>query len=309
MPVLEINNYLQKVLNPMLIEFGVSEKFIEYLCGVVETQMLSALLHWEDDAFRKALLFIALEEASFYGPGKRTDVKCFVVQTLRNSPFESLQSNCYAQCGLSEQITDAQIKALTSAAIKYFNSMDFLQLSIEVREETDVFDFYGQLAERYPVSWKALTYLASSVDKPVTYTRAEVKKPLYLKDIAFILQKDTPKNEVVLDGYSTEIDPLLAQRLIETTESGSPGYLAIDCFKMLTRNIEKLLRVMEFLLTRGYALVTANCYIENGYVERRKNVLRAASCKNAMADMKRHFSMTKGLGPKFKRALEGVTGI
>lgn len=309
MPVQAIENYLQKELSPKLTEFGVSEKYMEYLCGVVETQMLSALLHWEDISFRKALLLIALEEGSFYKPSGIKDIKCFVVLTLRNSPFESLQSENYCECGLSKPLSDTQIKTVTSAAIRYFNGMDFGRLSYEVQNEPNVFDIYGQLAERCPVTWKALVNLASSPAKTVVYTRAEIEKPFYLKGAGGSVHKGATMCEAIFDGYSAEIDPGLAQQLAQVTQDeGGNGCLIVDCFKMLTRNIEKLLSVMEFLLTRDCAFVTTNYYIENGYVERRMNVLRAASCKNALADMQQHFSMTKGLGQKHKRVLEMSCG-
>jgi hypothetical protein len=63
---------------------------------------------------------------------------------------------------------------------------------------------------------------------------------------------------------------------------------------------------MEFLLTRNCAFVTSNYYIENGYTERRTEIVRAASCKHSMKEMEKHFSMINGLGPKHTYALKAV---
>jgi len=50
-----------------------------------------------------------------------------------------------------------------------------------------------------------------------------------------------------------------------------------DSFKALTRNIEKLLLVMEYLLQHDVPFVTSNYFITNGYIERRAKLLKAAS--------------------------------
>lgn len=108
---------------PQLTGFGASGQFIEHVCWTVEKQMLSALYHWTDIPFRKALLLLASEEGTFYEPGGKTEVKCFVVLTLRNSPFETMQSESYQETGLSKSLSDAQIKVVTSAAIVYFKRL------------------------------------------------------------------------------------------------------------------------------------------------------------------------------------------
>lgn len=48
----------------------------------------------------------------------------------------------------------------------------------------------------------------------------------------------------------------------------------VDSFKMLTRNLVKLMRVLEFLLMRGGNLTTTNYHLTSGYVTRRHDLLR-----------------------------------
>ena len=50
-----------------------------------------------------------------------------------------------------------------------------------------------------------------------------------------------------------------------------------DCFKMLTRNIDKLFRVIEYVLRKECIFMTSNFYISNGYVSKRKDSPRARS--------------------------------
>jgi len=50
----------------------------------------------------------------------------------------------------------------------------------------------------------------------------------------------------------------------------------IDSFKMLTRNFEKLMKVLEFVLTHNAIFLTSNYLLSNNYVSRRKDLLRAS---------------------------------
>lgn len=303
MAVQEISKYLNEVLSPQLTRYGVSTQFLADVCQVVEMQMLSALRRWQDVAFRKTLLFIASEEGPFYEPAGKVEVKCFVVMTLRNSPFESLQSDDYAKCGLSVPLTNNQIKAVTSTAIRYFNTLDFAYLSREVQAEHDHPDLYGELSNRYPIAWNALASLAASSSKVVSFPKIDrTEASCLLEGIDAAVCSDPKETAVIFDGYSSEIDPALAEQL--TYIISDSGALMVGCFKMLTRNIEKLLRVMEFLLTHGSSLVTSNYYIENGYAERRTIILRAA---HTPQEVKRQSCMIKGLGPKHRQALKAAS--
>jgi len=48
---------------------------------------------------------------------------------------------------------------------------------------------------------------------------------------------------VTLDGYSSELDSSLIQYLENAIETEEPKGFYFGCFKMLTRNVEKLLSV------------------------------------------------------------------
>jgi hypothetical protein len=304
MSVRAVSEYLNNVLSPQLTGYGVSPQFVERIFDVVETQMCSTLLHWRDVAFRKALLLIASEEGTFYEPAAKADVKCFVVVTLRNSPFESLQSDSHEACGLAEALSDGRIKAVTSAAITYFNRLDFDALSREAQLSGGFADIYGELSKRAPVAWNALTSIAASSSKRVVFAKLEVSEPYRLDCARQSVDESITEHKAFLDGYSSEIDPLLAQRL-SAADSGRCD-LYIDCFKMLTRNVEKLLSVMEYLLTRGSAVVTINYYIENGYAERRTKIIRAASSRDNGKEADKHALLTAGLGVAHARAIKAA---
>lgn len=309
MAIEAIEHYLNRILAPILKDYGVSESFVKQIIDTVEMQIYSCIRHWTDLSFRRALLLIGSEEGPFYEPAGKNDIKCFVVVTIRNSPFETLQSRNYAQSGLSSELPDSKIQAITKKAISYFNQLNFADLSEAAKQDDRHFDIYGELARRFPVAWTALEQLAGAAKKTIEYAKEPFERPFALDgvpltDIDHADIDDRKKFEAVLDGYSPDIDPQLSVALYNAVTYHVP--FAVDCFKMVTRNIEKLLQIMEFLLTHDRALVTSNYYIENGYAEQRVKPLRAAACRNGLGDMLKHYSQTAGLGYRHAAALKNV---
>ena len=80
----------------------------------------------------------------------------------------------------------------------------------------------------------------------------------------------------------------------------SNGVLIVDSFKSVTRNVVKLMGILEFLLTRNLLFVSTNYYLENGHVERRMKLLRAG---HSTSDMKRNIANTAGLAYRHKLIL------
>ncbi|KPU45701.1 hypothetical protein OXPF_09340 [Oxobacter pfennigii] len=158
-------------------------------------------------------------------------------------------------------MSDSQVKAVTGKAISYFNKLNFEELSKVAREDNH-FDLYGELAQRFPVAWTALQRIAGSAGKKTEYTKVPFEKPFVLDGFIPVDIESNGMIEAVLDGYSLEIDPQLSESLYNAVAYGTP--FTVDCFKMMTRNIEKLLKIMELLLTHDQAFVTSNYYIENG---------------------------------------------
>lgn len=298
-----IERYLSSILTPALKGYGVSETFSEYTIDIVRMQMYSCLKHWTDISFRKTLLVIGSEEGPFYEPAGKNDVKCFVVVTIRNSPFETLQSKNYAETGLTSELSNDNIKSVTRAAITYFNKLDLTALSKQA-QQSEQRDIYGELAAKYPVAWTALKHLAGTSGKKVEYTKVPFERPFVLDGVEFSDIDDSESIKIFLDGYSSEIDSSLTKALYNVLTYDTP--LVVDCFKMLTRNIDKLLRILEYILTHDRAFATSNYYFENGYIERRTKPLKAAVCGKALEDMKNHFSQTAGLGYKHAAVLKSV---
>ena len=296
-----VKKYLNKVLIPRLRKYGVCEPFISNIANIVEMQIMSLLRHWNDLAFRKTVLLLGMEEGSFYQPPAKTEVRAFVVAAIRNSPIETLQSAGFAAAGLSAELTDADVKAMTSDAVTYFAKQDFVQLCNQITV-LSTYDIYEHIKATHPVSWTALEQLAVMTSKVKDFPRVGCSAPFSLDEIlpSGALNNIPTALEDVLDGYERALGRRLTDILTYLIGSENNSCFVIDSFKFLTRNVEKLFDVFEFLLTRDIAVATTNFYISNGHVEKRAKLLRAA---HSTEEYINNLSQTTGLGYKHKAAL------
>lgn len=301
-----VSHYLHNILTPRLRGYGVSERFLPHVMEVVRVQMLSLLRHWDDRAFRNTVLLLGLEEGSFYEPPARLDIRCFVVVAIRNSPIETLQSAACGEAGLVRPLPDRAVQEITAEAIRYFSGQDPAKLCAQAKLDGGR-DLYQELMETHPVAWAALRQLAATASKSVDYPRVPVSEPYDLKGVEQEPEGDAVSGELkvgVYDGYIAEIEPPL-RALLKMLSADPNGVLIVDSFKSVTRNAAKLLDILEFLLTRDLAFASANCYMENGHVERRVKPLRAG---HGRMEMEHNLSNTTGLGYRHRSALRRYAG-
>lgn len=299
-----VSYYLNRIFAPRLRGYGVSESFLLYTIGVIHTQMTSLLRHWDDRVFKNTVLLLGMEEGSFYEPPAKIDIRCFVVVTIRNSPIETIQSDAYADAGLSKLLPSKEVKEITSEAICYFSKQDFAAMCSRAKLSKGQ-DLYRELANEYPVAWAALQHLAATNSRTVDYPKVSAE-PYFLEG----MDKETGVTVVpgemkigIYDGYTPEIEPPLMEFLKMLSDDPN-GVLLVDSLKSVTRNIAKLLSVLEFVLTRDLAFASTNYYMENGHIERRMKPLRAG---HGTSDIRRNLSNTSGLGYKHKAALSRYT--
>ena len=129
-----VSHYLNHILTPRLRGYGVTEQFLLYTVSTVHTQMTSLLRHWNDREFRNTVLLLGMEEGSFYEPPAKIEVRCFVVVTIRNSPIEMLQSNSYAEAGLSQGL--GKKKSRRSPLRRFGISASRILLNCAVRQNS-----------------------------------------------------------------------------------------------------------------------------------------------------------------------------
>lgn len=100
-------------------------------------------------------------------------------------------------------------------------------------------------------------------------------------------------------SYSTMWDPQLLG-VLRSLSPSSRSVFAVESLKSATRNFEKLLDILEFLLTHDLKFASTNFYIENGHVERRIKPLRAG---HTSKEIQKNLSQTAGLGYRHAAAL------
>lgn len=105
--------------------------------------------------------------------------------------------------------------------------------------------------------------------------------------------------EQLIQEYSAMWDPQLLE-LLRKLSSSSGKIFVVESLKSATRNFEKLMDILEFLLTHDLKFVSTNFYMENGHVERRVKPLRAG---HTSKEIKKNLSQTAGLGYRHAAAL------
>ena len=301
-----IERYINDILNHYLTAIGTSDVFIKTVNTTIRNQMLSCISYWDIEEFRKAILVIGSEEGLFYEPYADNDIRNFVVVTIRNSELEWLQTNNFALAGLNKEISDAHVQPLTSTAIKYFKDVDFNALAKQIEMPDN--NIYGTLSKKYPMAFQALTALANNDRQYFYYDKPEQPSsvnldlvPLETNTVIKYAQGDrSTLNHVEADGISFTLDSQLREILEHIAENNKIPFVC-DSFKSVTRNTEKMLLIMEYVLSHGGVFVTSNYFIMNDYIEQRTNKIRAGHNRHSMM---RNWLNMDGLADNHQYALK-----
>lgn len=293
----EVEYYLDNILGKRLDKFLVADK--EIVIGNVRGQIYSLLYNWNDVVVRNTILLTGLEEGMFYLPSANDYVRSFVVVAIRNSYIETLGSCSYQKLSSKTQILDSEIMEITKEAINYFKKLDFSNLASRVNLNIED-DYYGRIIDKYKGSYQVLKILANTNGNEVYFDKIEIGKcsNLFINGINMSYEN---KKSVIEDGYSSEIGFDLIQAILQCMKENIP--FISNSFKYITRNFEKLLRVIQFLLENDMILVTGNYYISNGYVAKRKKLLRAPHTKE---ECNLQFRNLTGLSKRHAKAINDV---
>lgn len=266
----EIDNYVNNILKRKLQKLKVNNYGLYKILDNVKNQLYSIIKNWNDNEFIESIFITVIEEGLFYKPVISTKISNLVVLGIRNSLLETIASIDYKDYGLNKILSDDEIKDITSTAIKYFGNINLSALSknININE-----DYYRKITNKYPSAYKSLLELSKCNSKETEREYNCLNEPPYLiKELDIDINEKHSVNYE--NGISEEFNDSLIYFLKGIKEKNSK-YLYIDSFKHLSRNFEKNLKVLEFILTHNAALITNNFYISNSYVSRRKDLIRA----------------------------------
>ncbi|TCP53420.1 hypothetical protein EV586_106169 [Tumebacillus sp. BK434] len=239
--------------------------------GDIEQRLTALLARWNDTGYRAALLQPALEEATFYMPFHR-EAGPLVVLAIRYSP---LLQDLHGAHGL---LDDTDIRAITTQAVEFFSGVDLAAAAGEL--STPDADPFHHLPAQYPLAWAAFDQLARSTRLPKTY------------EAVTAAGSELPPLEQFADGSLLED--------LQGIERGEISFLFRDSFKMISRDLDQLFAVLEFVLRANKTVITHNFYLSNGMVSRRNPLLKPAS---KPGDIAKKFDNKKGLVSRHKDSL------
>lgn len=275
-----IEKYIEEILANILKNFEIPNHIIQEIKDSVRENIYSIIFHWNNIEFRNAVLITGMEEAKFYEPEAPIEIKCFVVVAIRNSYLEQIFSDDCVKIGMDEPVNQEKILLVTKGAIEYFKNMDLGDLAkkIQLTEENDK---YLRIAKQYPMAWNALIQLGKCNSKKLIYDKVKIEEKIELEEHnskVKIVGKELKETE---SGITKELSQELIQVLKDIIQN-QEGVFYVDCFKMLTRNFEKLLKVIEVLLENEAYFLTSNYMLGNTYIGKRKEVYRAAHTTKEM---------------------------
>lgn len=269
----EIDYYLHNVLRKQLQHLKVSNYGLYSILEDVKKHLLSIVKHWNDTDFLNAIFITVIEEGKFYEPIVDEKISCLIVLGIRNSLLEIIASVECREFGLAKPINNNNIREITSKAIEYFKDIDLDKLSANISIEED---YYKDIIQKYKNSYNALIQLGKCTDKNtekefniVSDNKFDIEELNVDKDCSDALE------QVIMSGVSEEFDDRLIY-LLSGIKSGKGTFVYFDSFKYLSRNFEKILKILEFVITHNAMFITNNFLLLNNYVSRRKNIIRSS---------------------------------
>ncbi len=260
----------------------------------------SLLSRWSDFAFRRTILVLGTEEASFWEPQTASlEIRSLVVVAIRNSLIEDLgASHPYTKAleTRQNQLRDEQMPSITSEATKFLEAA-----SLDVAPVQPKRDLFGDLPHRYPNAWHALSLLGGSSENEIAY-----ELPIALADSMETSdsQWKVEHHNVVASGMDPRLDAQLVEILRRIKLAEAPLFFS-PCFKFITRNPQKLLFVIDHVLRYGGTLMTPNYLLSPSYLARRSPLIRPA---HYTSEIEAQVANPHGLVERHKELLASLCG-
>ena len=271
---MKVEYTVENYLNCLKIQL-VKNNILEYqiILNDIEMRMNSLLQVWNDKEVRRGILLFAKEEANFYSPNANIDIKSFVVTTIRNSLIESVSSANYELAGFRQQLEEDEIKKITSSAINFFKKFNFEEACNNLRNKP-INNYYLKVIKKYPLAWNVVYKTANLKSLELYFNPISVDKSQLVSLPSPYTTKFLKDNHTVLeDGMADTFNELLCN-ILETTVNSEYKSFFTDSFKVLTRNFDKTLKIIQYLLERDGVFGTINYYLSNGYISVRKDLLK-----------------------------------
>lgn len=288
-----IESYFRTLLRPQLTALGLNGKQQRLVCDDVHSRLSSLIGNWDDVVFRRTALLLGTEDATFYQPANvDSEIRALVAVGIRNSVLEDLGADrpfIEAFVPVARCLPDSFIPVITSQAVAFFASAHQEQGGWKSARPKAGSDLFRSLSKQFPESWQRLQILANS-DLPEYDLPGEANKKFVPPLLDEQSNARSKAKTTVMSGYAPDIDFGLRQ-VLELIRDGEVEFFFTSTFKWLTRNPEKLLRVIESLLSWNRSYVTGNYLIGRDYCAKRQPLIRPPHTVAEMND-----SLTNEIG-------------
>lgn len=294
-----VQGYTQSVLTPQLRSLGLSKRQREIVAEDVARRLESLLSHWSDVPFRRTILVLGAEEASFWEPCSASlEIRSLVVVAVRNSLITDLNADrAYTKALRSpgQLLPDERMPWITSEAVKYFETINLD--AVHVHPERDVL---GDLPRRFPNAWHVLSLLGGSSEREIAceLPMAESEQ-IYISTYKMVFQHRL----VVASGIDPSLDYHLVDMLRRIKLRELDLFVTLS-FKHITRNPEKLLAILDHVLRDGGMILTPNYLLSPTYLARRNPLLRPA---HYASELETQVANPEGLSERHKEILASLT--
>ena len=296
-----VSDYVNGVLDRQLLTLGLNKHQRQIVLADVQRRLVSLLSHWQDVQFRRTVLEVGKEEASFWRPEHAPlEIRSLVVVAIRNSLLTDLNADrAYTPKLRStrEKLPDGKMPEITSAAIRYFSQapLEATEFSTNAAE-----DLFGSLQERFPVAWEAFGLLGSSSAQEVPYRSSHLADSFEPFDFSGC---GTKGRTVIESGIEPKPNPQLAS-ILRGIEQNGGGALITGSFKHISRNPEVLFMVVDHVLRHNGTILTPNYYMTPVRLARRIPPLRPAHTTTEVTERLRN---TEGVVGLHRTALAGLS--
>jgi len=292
-----VESYSQFILVPQLQSLGLKKRQREIVAEDVTQRLESLLSHWNDEPFRRTVLAIGTEEASFWEPSSASiDIRSLVVVAVRNSLVTELNATrAYTKELRSpeEFLPDEKMPWITGEAIKYFQAANLDTVQVQPKR-----DMFGSLTRRFPNAWHALSLLGNSSDREIA-----CKLPMTeAEPIDLSARYATVRHNEIESGFDPGLNDFLAEALRKVASKELDLFIS-SSFKGITRNPEKLLSIIDHVLRFGGTVLTPNYLLSPVYLARREPLLRPAHFGSEIAAQ---VANTEGLSQRHREALASI---
>ena len=293
-----VQEYTQAVLAPQLLSLGLNKHQRAVVLQDVAERLESLLSHWSDLPFRRTILVLGTEEASFWEPQSASlEIRSLVVVTVRNSLVTDLNADrAYTPKLRSRRqfLPDERMPWITGEAIRYFQGVSLDPVLVEACQ-----DAFGALPRGFPNAWHALALLGNSSDNEIECQLPKAEgEPMDLSNLQGCAEGRTVIESGIDPGFDRYLMDVL--RRIKRREIGA---FFTPSFKHITRNPEKLLSVIDHILCYGGTVLTPNYLLSPAYLARRNPLLRPIHSCDEMAS---RLANPDGLSRRHREALTSL---